>query len=98
MSLLDMKGCDVVSTSPDCARLPNIFHSVQPRTEIELDLLLLIDSLKQNKNNTSCVIVYCSSLNICSDIYATFHYELGQDSYYPCGSEQNSVLGNALTI
>ena len=58
----------MISTSPDCTRLPNIFHSVQPRTEIELDLLLLIDSLKQNKNNASCVIVYCPSLNICSDI------------------------------
>ena len=60
ISLLDMKGCEVISTSPD---RPNIFYSVQPRTDIELDLLLLIDSLKQNKNNASRVIVYCPSLN-----------------------------------
>ena len=51
-----------------------------------------------SETGASCVIVYCPSPNICSDIYATFHYELGQDSYYPPGSEQNSVLGNALTI
>ena len=73
ISLLDMKGCEVISTSHD---RPNIVYSVQPCTDIELHLSLLIDSLKQNKNNTSRVIVYCPSLNICSDIYATFHYEL----------------------
>jgi len=29
------------------------------------------------------VIVYCRSLNSCADLYAHFHNELGNDSYYP---------------
>jgi len=32
------------------------------------------------------VIVYCRSLNSCADLYVHFHYELGNDSYYPSDS------------
>uniref|UniRef100_A0A1X7TVM7 Uncharacterized protein n=1 Tax=Amphimedon queenslandica TaxID=400682 RepID=A0A1X7TVM7_AMPQE len=74
LSLLDMKGCEVNSTCPD---RPNIFNAVNPRTEIELDLSSLINSLRIDKNNAAPVIVHCPSLNMCSDRYATFHYELG---------------------
>ncbi|XP_019860537.1 PREDICTED: mediator of RNA polymerase II transcription subunit 34-like [Amphimedon queenslandica] len=72
------------------------FFAVKPRTEIELDLSSLINSLRIDKNNAARVIVYCPSLNMCSDLYATFHYELGFDSYYPPGSQhtsQNRLFG-----
>ncbi len=29
---------------------------------------------------------YCQSLDTCADLYAHFHYELGEASYYPPGS------------
>lgn len=93
ISLLDMKGCEVIRTCPD---RPNIFDAVKPRTEIELDLSSLINSLRIDENNAARVIVYCPSLNMCSDLYATFHYELGLDSYYPPGSQhtsQNRLFG-----
>lgn len=37
-----------------------------------------------------CVIVYCHSLDMCVDLYAHFHYELGNDSYYPPGADATS--------
>ena len=33
------------------------------------------------------VIVYCRSLDMCADLYAHFHCELGIDSYYPPGAD-----------
>ena len=87
ITLLDMKGCEFVSTSPD---RPNIYYGVKPRTEIILDMLPLLNSLKEHKNSAPRVIVYYPSLNICADLYATFHFELGQDSYHPPGAEQIS--------
>ena len=43
-----------------------------------------------------CVIVYCHSLDMCVDLYAHFHYELGNNSYYPPGADatsDNHLLG-----
>ena len=36
------------------------------------------------------MIVYCRTLNTCSDLYAHFHHELGEASYYPFGAPQIS--------
>ena len=44
VTLLDMKGCEVVSTSPD---RPNIYYGVKPRTDITLDMSPLLNSLKE---------------------------------------------------
>lgn len=87
ITLLDMKGCEVVSTSPD---RPNIYYGVKPRTDITSDMSSLLSSLKEHKNKTPRVLVYCPSLNICSDLYAFFHFELGSESYHPPGAEQTS--------
>ncbi len=80
IKLLEMSDCVNVNVSPD---RPNIFYGVEIRTEIESDFSDLIVSLRQNQVQTSRVIVYCQSLNMCADLYAHFHFELGSSSYYP---------------
>ena len=82
-----------VSASPD---RPNIYYEVIPRTAIEVDLQLILSSLKEYENEAPRVIVYCHSLNICADLYAHFHFELGDASYYPAGAEhvfENRLFG-----
>ena len=80
---LEMKGCEFVYTSPDRA---NIFYEVRPRTDIETDVQHLVQSLRELANKAPRVTVYCQSLNSCADLYAHFHYVLGDGSYYPPGS------------
>ena len=75
---LEMPDCTIVSMSPD---RPNIFYQVKLRTEMETDLSDLLTSLRENSINTPRVIVYCRSLNMCSELYAHFHFELGDASY-----------------
>ncbi len=87
ITTLDMEGCEIVCTSPN---RPNVYYEVRPRTSVELDLQPLLHCLKLHKNLAPRVIVYCHSLNTCSDLYAHFHYELGDASYYPCGAPQIS--------
>ena len=82
---LDMKGCECVSVSPN---RPNIFYAVSPRTEIETDLLSLVEDLKHNSVKANRVIVYCRSLNMCSDLYGFFRYSLGKKGYYPPDSDE----------
>ena len=39
---------------------------------------------------------YCQSLDMCSSIYADFHFELGDASYYPVGAahlSENRLFG-----
>ena len=84
---LEMRGCEFVYTSPD---RPNIFYEVQPCTDIETDVQHFVQSLRELANKAPCVIVYCRSLNSCADLYAHFHYVLGDNSYYPAGSPQLS--------
>ena len=65
-------------------------------TEIETDFTSLIEDLKLNSVKTNGVIVYCRSLNMCSDLYGFFHYSLGKKGYYPPESEEickNCLLG-----
>ena len=82
-----MVDCEFISTSPD---RPNIYYEVRPHTEIETDLKTVICSLKERKNRAPRVVIYCRTLDICADLYAHFHYELGDDSYYPPGSHKIS--------
>ena len=84
---LEMFDCALVSTSPD---RPNIYYEVHSRTDIESDMVDIVSSLRQHKNTTPRVIVYCRSLDMCANLYAHFHYELGDNSYYPPGSEKLS--------
>ena len=82
---LDMQGCESVSVSPN---RPNIFYAVSPRTEIETDLTSLVEDIKVNSVKANRTIVYCRSLNMCSDLYGFFRYSLGKKGYYPPDSEE----------
>ena len=84
---LDMEGCEFVYTSPD---RPNIRYAVKPRTEIKPDMEPYIRVLKEQQINAPRVVVYCQSLNVCSDLYAHFIFELGDEAYYPAGAEKIS--------
>ena len=79
---LEMSGCVCVSVSPD---RPNIFYEVKERTNIHADFCNILMTLQKKLINAPRVIVYCRCLNMCSDLYAHFHYELGASSYYPPG-------------
>ena len=80
---LEMSEYIEVTASPD---RPNIYYEVKPRTSIEVDFLLLLSSLKEKTSKTPRVLVYCQSLDTCADLYAHFHAELAEASYYPPGS------------
>ena len=80
---LEMRGCVEVSASPD---RQNIFYEVKRRTTFETDLDHVLSSLRNHSITAPRVIVYCQSLDMCADLYAHFHYELGYSSYYPAGS------------
>lgn len=77
----------MVSTSPN---RPNIFYGVQPRSTAEADLQPLLASLIEKHNRAPRMIVYCRTLDICADLYAYFHDELGDASYYPPGASHVS--------
>ncbi len=84
---LEMSGCEYISTSPD---RPNIFYEVRARSAIEEDMQTVLESLKVCKAKAPRVVIYCQSLNTCADLYAHFHYELGDDGYIPAGAAQIS--------
>lgn len=83
IDILEMPGCIQVSTSPD---RPNIYYEVKPRTDIESDFLPLVTILREKAACAPRVLVYCKLLDTCADLYAHFHYELGDHSYYPPSS------------
>lgn len=82
---LEMSNCEFVSASPN---RPNIYYEVLQRTDIDADLKSVVDSLREFGIRAPRLIVYCRSLDMCANLYAHFHYELGDNSYYPPGSEQ----------
>lgn len=87
VSSLEMTDYVKVSHSPD---RPNIFYAVQPRNDVDTDFFDLLGTLREKLDKTPRVIVYCRSLNMCSALFAHFHYELGAASYYPPGSPEIS--------
>ena len=84
---LEMTDCVCVSVSPDRS---NIFYEVRKRTDIDTDFADMIDTLREKQVDTPRVIVYCQSLNTCSDLFAHFLYSLGPSSYYPPGAAELS--------
>lgn len=84
---LEMSSCKFVYASPE---RPNIYYEVLPRTEISKDIQPLVDNLRLCKQMMPSVIVYCRSLNLCSDLYAFFLTSLREHSYYPLGAQQVS--------
>ena len=84
---LDMKGCEMVSVSPD---RQNIYYEVKRCSTIEDDLQPLVDSLRAERNKANRVIVYCRSLNTVANLYAHFLYTLDAESFHPLGAEQIS--------
>ena len=56
-----------------------IFYEVKDRTEIQA----FVSELKLKRNETPRAIIYCRSFKMCSDLYAYFHLQLGQQSYFP---------------
>ena len=80
---LEMVGCTFIHTSPD---RPNIFYDVRIRTDIETDMQPIVNILRKYLINMPRMIVYCRSLNSCADLYAHFHHELQEKSYYPHGA------------
>ena len=82
---LEMTDCRCVSVSPN---RPNIFYEVRTRNDIDTDFTDLIDTLREKQVDTPRVIVYCQSLNTCSDLFAHFLYNLGHASYHPPGAEE----------
>ena len=87
MKLLEMDDCIEISSSPDRC---NIFYEVCDCTSVEWDLSWLMGSFRENLHKTPQVIVYCQSLDMCASLYAHFHFELGDVSYYPAGVVQLS--------
>lgn len=87
VSILEIPGCAEVTASPD---RPNIFYSVKLRTDIEVDMLPLVTTLRERAVHTPRVLVYCQSLDMCADLYAHFQFELGEDAYFPPGSPHKS--------
>ena len=66
------------------------------RTTIEDDLAQLVESICSHRKKAERVIIYCHSLNLCANMYAHFHAELGDDSYYPPGAphvSENRLFG-----
>ena len=90
---LEMDGCEIISKSPD---RPNIFYKVLRLTDMDSDLKPYLESMKQLRVKSPRIIIYCRSLNTCSELYAYFLYELGEKSYYPDGAEKisdNRIFG-----
>ena len=79
---LEMFDCTEVTASPQ----PNIYYEVKLRADIDTDFLLLVTTLREKTVHAPRVLVYCQSMDTCADLYAHFHYELGEASYYPPGS------------
>ena len=61
---------------------------------IYTDLKFVVDTLREQRVKAPRVIVYCHSLDICANLYAHFYYELGDESYFPLGSDR--VCNNRL--
>ena len=88
ISNLEMFACATLMTSPDRA---NIYYEVLSQSEVGQDLQFLIDQLKKMRNKAPRAVVYCHrTLNSCADLYAYFHFEIGDKSYFPDGAPKIS--------
>lgn len=87
LSSLEMARHEVVTTSPD---RPNISYGVGQRADIEEDFSDLVATLRSQSIRAPRVLVYCRSIDHCSELYAHFLFELGASSYHPAGAPQLS--------
>ena len=69
---LEMRDCAEVTASLD---RPNVFYDVKPRTDVEADFRPLVNTLRKKAVDAPRVLVYCQSLDMCSELYAHFHHE-----------------------
>ena len=70
---LDMKGCELVCASPN---RPNIYYEVRCRTNIQ-DMEHLVGRLRRQGKMAERVIIYCRSLDMCTNLYEHFLLSLG---------------------
>jgi superfamily II DNA helicase RecQ len=80
---LEMMDSKLIYAPPN---RPNIYYEVVGRNDIEQDMSLLAAQLKATKVAMPRIVIYCRSLNLCSDLYGFFLAFLGDDSYYPPGA------------
>ena len=78
---LEMNDCEHISRSP------NSLYKVHARSDIDTDMEHVVMSLKKQKNLPHLVR---RSLDICAELYANFHYELGDQSYCSPGADRVS--------
>ena len=60
------------------------------RYTIEKDFEAIVEDLAVNNIKAHRILVYCQSLDMCSNLYAHFLHTLREASYYPPGAEQIS--------
>ena len=82
-----MTDSKLICASPN---RPNIYYEVVDRNDISQDMSQLASRLKVTKVAMPKTLIYCRSLNLCSDLYEFFLAFLGNDSYYPQGADQIS--------
>ena len=56
---------------------PNMYYEVVVCTDIDQDFASVLNELCIHKISTQRLILYCKSLNVCSDLYAYFISSLG---------------------
>ena len=88
---LEMTDSTLVYAPPN---RPNIYYKVVGKNDIEQDLSPLASRLKAMKVTMPRTVIYCRSLNVCSDLYAFFLTFLADDSYYP--PESTHISDNRL--
>ena len=87
IEMLDRCGCSVISVSPN---KPNIYYEVVRKATVDEDFDSTVRDLATNNIRARHVLVYCQFLDMCSALYAHFLYTLGNNSYYPPGTQQIS--------
>ena len=83
MQSLEMVDSEFVCTSTD---RPNIFCEVHPCVNSDTDMAFCSISEGSQGSKAPPVVVYCHSLDMCTNLYAHFLYELGDELYYPSGA------------
>ena len=71
---LEMSGCVEVTVSLD---RPNVYYEMKPLTDIDADFWPLVSSLREK---LSMLLEYSVAGH---ELYAHFHHELQEASYYP---------------
>lgn len=69
-----MPECHLVYLSPN---RPHIFYEVKECTSIDVDFAHTITDILESSVKATRVLVYFQSLNMCSELYSHFLYELG---------------------